>query len=144
MRFWDSSALVPLIVTQATSSQTDRWFAEDGNIAVWTLTPIELASAVMRLMREGAINGSQAHTSETRIDQLILSSHTIIDVEAVKSQSRRLLRLHALRAADAMQLGAAWEWAQGRPSGRTFHTFDVRLAFAARREGFLVIPEPAY
>jgi len=66
----------------------------------------------------------------------------VIDVEAVKAQARRLLRLHPLRAADAMQLGAAWEWVAGRPTGRIFHTLDTRLALAARREGFRVIPEP--
>ena len=42
MRFWDTSALVPLLVTQGTSPQTDEWLAEDGDIAVWTLTAIEL------------------------------------------------------------------------------------------------------
>ena len=41
------------------------------------------------------------------------------------------------------QLGAAWEWALGRPAGRVFHTFDGRLAVAARREGLTVVPEPA-
>ena len=51
MRFWDSSALVPLLVTQPLSSKTDKWVAEDGELAVWTLTPIELASAVLRLVR---------------------------------------------------------------------------------------------
>jgi hypothetical protein len=70
------------------------------------------------------------------------SCHAIIDVEAIKSHARRLLRLHPLRAADAMQLGAAWEWAAGRPTSRVFHTLDVRLALAAQREGFRVIPEP--
>jgi len=52
MRFWDSSALVPLLVTQPLSSKTDKWVAEDGELAVWTLTPIELASAVLRLVRD--------------------------------------------------------------------------------------------
>lgn len=142
MRFWDSSALVPLIVAQAGSSKADQWLSEDGDIAVWTLTPVELASAVMRLAREGLIGEAEANNAETRIDELSQSAHTIIDVEAVKAHSRRLLRLHPLRAADAMQLGAAWEWAGGRPPGTVFHTFDGRLALAARREGFRVVPEP--
>jgi len=77
------------------------------------------------------------------IDELVRSSHAIVDIEGVKSQARRLLRVHALRAADAMQLGAAWEWASGRPAGRVLHTLDGRLGLAARREGFRVIPEPS-
>jgi predicted nucleic acid-binding protein len=142
MRFWDSSALVPLLVAQASSVAADKWLAEDGAIAVWTITSVELASAVMRLAREGAIDDDAANQAEVRIDELLASCHTIVDTEAVKAQARRLLRVHALRAADALQLGAAWEWAAGRPPDRVFHTFDGRLALAARREGFRVIPEP--
>jgi uncharacterized protein len=143
MRFWDSSALVPLLVAQAASSDTDRWLTEDSELALWTLTSVELASAVSRLVREGTLREKQASQAETRIDELVRSSHTIVDVESVKSQARRLLRVHALRTADAMQLGAAWEWASGRPDGRVLHTLDGRLGLAARREGFRVIPEPS-
>jgi predicted nucleic acid-binding protein len=142
MRFWDSSALVPLLIAQESSAIADAWLAEDGQVAVWTLTPVELASALMRLSREGSIGEAEASQAESRIDELLQSCHTVIDIEATKSQARRLLRVHTLRAADALQLGAAWEWAEGRPSGRTFHTLDGRLARAARREGFRVVPEP--
>jgi uncharacterized protein len=143
MRFWDSSALVPLIVVQSTSAVADQWLAADAAIAVWTLTSVELASAVARLLRERSIDDSAAHAAETRIDQLLGSCHTVIDAEPVKAQARRLLRVHPLRADDALQLGAAWEWAMGRPAERVFHTFDGRMAVAARREGFRVVPEPA-
>ncbi len=142
MRFWDSSALVPLIVTQANSKAVDQWLSEDASIAVWTLTSVEIASAVRRLARERSMGEAAGHQAETRIDELLRSSHTVIDVDAVKSHARRLLRLHPLRAADAMQLGAAWEWASGRPEGRVFHSLDGRLSLAARQEGFRVIPEP--
>ena len=51
------------------------------------------------------------------------------------------MRLHPLRAADALQLAAALEWAKGKPSGRTFITLDKQLALAATREGFMVLPD---
>ena len=142
MRFWDSSALVPLIVAQPTSAAVDQWLAADGAMVVWTLTSVELASAVARLAREGSIGEGAAHDAENRIEQLLAACHTVVDVEAVKAQARRLLRVHPLRAADALQLGAAWEWVIGRPAERVFHTFDGRLGLAARREGFRVLPEP--
>jgi len=75
MRFWDSSALVPLLMTQPLSSKTDKWVAEDGELAVWTLTPIELASAVLRLVREGALQETAANQAESRIDELMGSCH---------------------------------------------------------------------
>jgi hypothetical protein len=47
----------------------------------------------------------------------------------------RLLRVHPLRAAGALQLAAALEWAGAPPDGELV-TFDERLREAAVREGF--------
>src|SRR5450759_551395 len=141
MRFWDSSAVVPLIVAQAASSQADGWLSEDPELVLWTLTSVELSSAIRRLVREGALGEREANAADARADELMKASHLIFNVESVKSQARRLLRLHSLRAADAMQLGAALEWVGGRPTGRLLHTLDTQLALAAVREGFRVVPE---
>jgi len=140
VRFWDSSAVVPLLVAQPSSAESDRWLGDDGSIAIWTLTPIEVASAVRRLAREGTIAEAEADDAWQRTDELVRACHVVVDVEAVKLRAARLLRVHALRAADALQLGAALEWAVGHPEGRIVHTFDERLAAAARREGFTVLP----
>lgn len=138
MRFWDSSAVVPLLVEQAPSSRVAAWVAEDEAMVLWTLTPIEVVSAVRRLVRDHALDEEVAHQAEARLDTLVRGCHQIIDIESVKSLARRLLRLHALRAFDALQLGAALAWAEGDPPGRTLHTLDTRLGIAARREGFTV------
>lgn len=143
MRFWDTSAVVPLLVSQPASPETDAWIAEDGAIALCTLTPVEVVSAIRRLLREGTISEPIARKAEDRADELLRASHVVIDLEAIKAQAKRMLRLHPLRAADALQLGSALEWAGGRPFQRVFHTFDDRLGLAARREGFRVIPDPA-
>lgn len=143
MRFWDSSAVVPLVVTQAESAQTDEWLSEDGDVVLWTLTPTEVVCAIRRLVREGAISEKVAEDAEARSEELIAASHLVVDVETVKAQAGRLLRLHALRAADALQLAAAIEWAGGHPAKRILHTLDERLGRAAGREGFAVIPRPA-
>ena len=81
-----------------------------------------------------------ARAAEVRMEEIVRTCHVIIDVEPVKSLATRLLRLHALRAADALQLGAALHWTEGHPQGRTLHTLDSRLALAAQREGFVVPP----
>jgi predicted nucleic acid-binding protein len=141
MRFWDSSAIIPLLVAQPGSGEADRWLRDDVELTVWTLTPIEVASALRRLVREGAISERAADDAERRTSELMRASHVVVDIEAVKSRALRLLRIHALRAADAMQLGAALEWAAGQPSGRILHTLDTRLAIASRREGFVALPE---
>jgi predicted nucleic acid-binding protein len=54
----------------------------------------------------------------------------------------RLLRVHPLRAADALQLAAAIIAAEDDPRSLPFVTLDDRLALAAEREGFPVV-DPA-
>ena len=49
-----------------------------------------------------------------------------------------MLRVHALRAADALQLAAALLASDEEPAGLDIVTLDSRLADAARREGFRV------
>lgn len=139
MRFWDSSAVVPLLVEQDASPHVAGWVTEDDAIALWTLTPVEVVSALRRLVRERAIEERAARLAESRVDDLVRACHLVVDVEAVKSLATRLLRLHPLRAFDALQLGAALHWAEGHPQGRTFHTLDSRLGVAAEREGFAVV-----
>ncbi|MGI9076952.1 MAG: type II toxin-antitoxin system VapC family toxin [Gemmatimonadaceae bacterium] len=138
MRFWDSSAVVPLLIRQAASPRVDRWWAQDPRVALWTFTPVEITSALWRQVREGTMNESDAQVAESRAQEFADASHTVADVEGVKSLARRLLRVHPLRAADALQLGAALVWAAGRSQGKALVTLDERLALAARREGFEV------
>ena len=52
--------------------------------------------------------------------------------------AQRMLRVHALRAADALQLAAALLASDEEPAGLEVVTLDSRLADAARREGFRV------
>jgi predicted nucleic acid-binding protein len=130
--------VVPLLVRQPASATVDQWIAEEPEIALWTLTPVEIVSALWRLVRDGALDEAIARQSERRAQELAAASHLIIDVEGAKGLATRLLRVHALRAADALQLAASLLWAGGAPQGRTLHTLDERLARAARREGFEV------
>lgn len=141
MRFWDSSALVPLVVQQPASPQVEGWIMEDTAVVTWTLTLIELVSAVRRLLREGALVERAAREAEELARDLVARAHVVSDVERVKAIATRLLRVHALRAADSLQLGAALAWSDGHTEGAVLHTFDQRLADAASREGFRVLPE---
>jgi uncharacterized protein len=53
------------------------------------------------------------------------------------------LRVHPLRAADALQLAAAFVAAERRPSSLEVITLDEWLANAARKEGFALVEVPA-
>jgi predicted nucleic acid-binding protein len=140
VRFWDSSALVPLVVRQPASAQVEGWLGDDRSVVTWTLTPVELVSALRRLVREGALPERAARDAEEVTAELVGRVHVVADVERVKAIATRLLRVHTLRAGDALQLAAALVWTDGHPDRAVLHTFDRRLADAAAREGFRVIP----
>lgn len=60
--------------------------------------------------------------------------------DEVRARAMRLLSIHPLRAADALQLAAALVWCRERTAGAGFVCLDGRLREAAGREGFEVLP----
>ena len=138
MKFWDSSALVPLVVEEDLSAPLrDLYLREPGTITWWG-TSIECASAISRLERENTLSAREATEALERLDALARNWHRIEPVDAVLETARRLLRVHPLRASDSCQLAAAFLASEGRPSTLEFVCLDDRLVTAAQREGFLV------
>ena len=61
----------------------------------------------------------------------------------VRERADRILAIHPLRAADALQLAAALVLTDERPRAFSFVTTDKRLGDAASAEGFEVaVPQP--
>jgi predicted nucleic acid-binding protein len=59
--------------------------------------------------------------------------------QRVRQRALRLLRIHPLRAADALQLAAALVACDDDPTTLAFVCSDQRLSDAATTEGFLVL-----
>lgn len=142
MRFWDASALVPLLVDEPRSSWAATTLAQDPAVAVWSWTQVELVSAVERQARDSGLAPATRRALLARIDELCAGFAEVTDVLAVRQRAMRLLARHPLRAADAGQLAAAL--LVGEASGRdpVFVCLDGRLAGAAEREGLEVSPPP--
>lgn len=138
MRFWDASAVVPLLLEQPASARCRELLGEDPDVVVWWATPLECASAFARLRREGHLREADEAAANARMAELLDGWSEMLPGDALRAQALRALRLHPLRAADALQLAAAMEWA-GTPSAGSLVTFDERLAGAAVREGFTVL-----
>ena len=138
MRFWDSSAIIPLIVAEASTKAVQSIAADDPVMCVWWGTEIDCVSALARLDREDSLGAAAITDAVARLDLLSESWNEVQPVAAVRVAARRLLRVHSLRAADALQLGAAVVAAEGVPASLDVVTLDERLAEAARREGFRV------
>ena len=83
MKFWDSSALIPLLVEEeVTIPLRDLYLGEPGTIT-WWCTPVECASAVSRLEREGRLSPQAATDTLERLDALSRHWHRIEPVDAV-------------------------------------------------------------
>lgn len=112
--------------------------AQDPVMCVWWGTEVECVSALARLEREDALTARVITDALARLDLLAEAWNEVQPVAAVRGAARRLLRVHALRAPDALQLGAAVVAAENVPASLDVVTLDERLAAAARREGFAV------
>lgn len=139
MRFWDSSALVPLFVGEEHSELVRGFIAEDAAVAIWWGSAPELWSAFARLRREDAIDAATESRLLDRFERARAAWLEILPDDALRRRSGQLLRIHPLRAADALQLAAALAWA--RDARADFVTLDERLAQAARLEGLTVLPD---
>lgn len=139
MRFWDSSAVVPLLVEQDASISVGRSLQEDGEIAAWWGTPIECGSALARLEREAILSREGADAARSRLEALAATWHEVQPSETLRRAAQRLLRLHPLRALDALQAAAAMVLAEHDPTTLEVVCLDIRLTEALLREGFTVL-----
>jgi uncharacterized protein len=140
MRFWDASALIPLCLQERQSTALKRLAQEDESLAVWWGSSVECLSAFARLRREAVLSETEEEQACLILRALQGALTEIEPTPAVREQAGRVLRLHPLRAADALQLAAALVWCQGDPLQHGFVCLDQRLREAARREGFTVFP----
>lgn len=139
MRFWDSSALLPLLIDEPTRERLLGRLEEDTDVLTWWGTPLEIASALARREREKALTADEVSTTLAALHALSASWHEIVPSDSVRRTAERLLRMHPLRAADSLQLSAAIIAADHNPSSLEIVCLDERLTFAARREGFTVL-----
>jgi predicted nucleic acid-binding protein len=138
LRFWDSSAIVPLTVAESSTEALLASAEQDPVMCVWWATEIECVSALSRLEREGALTEGTTTTALERLDRLAEGWNEVQPTAALRDVARRLLRVHTLRGADSLQLAAAVVAAEGMPASLSIVTLDERLAIAARRESFTV------
>jgi len=139
VRFWDSSALVPLLAEEASSLAMRRLFEDDREVLVWWAARVECASALARRVREGRLVRKDAVLAEQRLRRLSQVWAEVAPTEPVRTAAQRLLRVHPLRAADALQLAAAVVASEQQAASLELITLDDRLAEAAEREGFIVV-----
>jgi uncharacterized protein len=140
MKFWDSSAIVPLIVAEEHSDYCLGVLSGDPEMLIWYLSRVEVISALCRRVRENGLREKEFRRAKEQLNTVLDSAYEVTAVEKVRSRALRLLEVHPLRAADACQLAAVLVGTQEDPERLAIVCFDQRLASAAIKEGFIVNP----
>ena len=140
MRYWDASALFPLLVNEAATQEARTLVKADGIVYVWWGTPVECASGLARRVREGDLAADRHEEALKTLAAAMPGWRPILPSDSLRADAMRFARLHALRAGDALQLAAALNWAERSPAGHDMVCMDRRLREAAQIEGFKVLP----
>lgn len=140
MIFWDSSAIVAALVRERATPDIFPLLRSGEPPTVWWATLVECESAISRQERDGSLAVDDAASARAELERLEAMWMEILPTAGVKQRTRRLLRIHPLRAADALQLSAAVEAAESIPGDPSLVCLDQRLCEAARKEGFRVLP----
>lgn len=137
--YWDSSALVPLLVEEDSSQRAQDWLSQDRRIVTWAWSRTEVVSAIERRVREGSFSRSKRREALEGLIEFSERWHEITDLLAVRLRANALLVRHALRTVDAGQLGAALLVNEHYPGTLSFVCLDQRLCLAAELENLRVL-----
>lgn len=140
MRFWDSSAIVPLLVREKSTDFLLGLWEADKDMIVWWGTETECLSALARREREGGLDRLSVSLAEESLSKILHAAYEVQPSVELRRIARRLLMTHPLRAADAFQLAGALFFGGSQVIELPFMTLDKNLSFAAAKEGF---PLPA-
>lgn len=140
MRFWDSSALVPLLIQESDTDRRREQLADQPDCVVWAFTQVECASALTRQNREGNLTSEALAAGFQKLTQLSESWVEVNATKRVRQRAMRLLRQHPLCATDSLQLAAALVVCRENPETLEFVSGDKRLLQCAESEGFKAIP----
>lgn len=140
MKFWDTSAVVPLCVVEPSTGTVKSILISDSSIVVWWATRTQCVSALNRQTREGGLRIEDERQARHVLRQLADGWTEVQPSEILRATAERLLAVHVLSAGDAFQLAAALLWCQRQPTNRELVSFDTRLRDAAYKEGFTILP----
>ena len=139
MRYWDTSAVIPLLIAESSSARMRNTLAADPAVVTWWATQIECVSTFARLGREGRLSPGATVATIARLRAAAAMWTELGPSSDLREQAFRLVRVHQLRASDAIQLAAAIIASDFQPGALEFVTLDSRQAEAADKEGFRVI-----
>jgi predicted nucleic acid-binding protein len=134
MRYFDASALAKRYMREKGSLKVRRLLSSNVP-ATSRLSSVEIASALVRRSREGAISDEQRERALAVLDTDMSALLVVELTPAIVARAQSLLRRHPLRAGDAIHLASCLHLQEQLQEESTFIAFDGRLIAAARLEG---------
>lgn len=135
MRYFDTSALTPLVREEDTTSRMAEFVAllPAGELAVSRWTEVEFASLLARHVRMGAIQGGDAAGLDALFEDVIRQSFVVWSLrDEDYALARRYLRRYetGLRAGDALHLAIA-----GNRGAEVIYSLDKGMIKAGKALG---------
>ena len=134
MRYFDASALVKRYVRENGSTAVRRLLSSDTPV-MSRLSEVEVASALVRLAREGAVSAVECNRALVTFAADVEAVTVVELTREVAAGATELLKRHQLRAGDAIQLASCLFLQRQVGEAVPFVAFDKRLTGAARLEG---------
>ncbi len=140
--YLDASALVKLFVPEPESDRLNRALVGTEDVILSDLALTEMASALGRRTREGALTHAESRRLYREAEKLAASCRRAELTPPVHRLAERLLltsRNVPLRALDALHVAMALD-----AKAATLVTYDPRLRDAAASRGVFVAPEISF
>jgi predicted nucleic acid-binding protein len=84
-------------------------------------------------------SASEHATAELRLEKLRRGWRELQPSDALRAQAEAFLKAYTLKAADSLQLAAAWNYSDGKPQNLILISADAQLLEAARKAGFQIV-----
>ncbi|HUR33347.1 MAG TPA: type II toxin-antitoxin system VapC family toxin [Vicinamibacterales bacterium] len=138
IRYFDASALVKRYATEAGSVAVRRLMRDP--VATSRLSEVEIASALVRLARDGALSTTERDRALQRLTVDFQSFWVVETTREVVALARTALVRHSLRTGDALQLASCQYLRHALSENVPMVVFDDRLLRAARDAGVPIVP----
>jgi predicted nucleic acid-binding protein len=138
--YLDTSALVKRYLAESGSAMVNQWIADAAVVGTALISRAEMASALAKAARMGALTPDEALASLQAFRQEWSDFIQVQITQTVVARADSLAWDHNLRGYDAVQLAAALYWQESLHEPVTMATFDQRLWAAVKRVGLTAYP----
>ena len=137
LAFWDSSALVKLLVEEAGTDIAVTLWDESAGVVASRLSVPEMSAALSAAERGGRIDRARGRVARNEWSRYLGALEIVEISSGIADAAATLAVAHPLSGADAIHLATALAL---RDTELAFATWDHRLAAAGSAEGLAVVP----